>query len=234
MTASFSGAPISARILQIRKTLPPTVRLIAVTKQVSAEAVRAAYMAGVRDFGESRIQEAIAKQAELADLTDITWHFIGHLQTNKVQQALTHFDWIHSVDSLKLAKRLNHLAAELPHPPHCCLQVKIVPDPPKYGFDIDDLWQALPQLDQCTALKIVGLMTIPPYGRETAELQMIFQQARELASAINQRGFSHIQMQQLSMGMSADYPIAIAAGATLIRLGSTIFGARPNALPQQV
>ena len=233
MTASFSGDSIGAKIQQIRQTLPPTVRLIAVTKQVSAEAARAAYMAGVRDFGESRIQEALAKQAALADLTDITWHFIGHLQTNKAQQALSHFDWIHSVDSLKLAKRLNRLAADLPHPPHCCLQVKIVPDPPKYGFNTDELWQALPYLDQCTALNMVGLMTIPPFGRETAELQMIFQQARKLADAINQHGFSHIHIQQLSMGMSADYPIAIAAGATMIRLGSVLFGSRPNALSTQ-
>ena len=233
MTASFSVDQISAQIHQIQQTIPPTVRLIAVTKQVSAEAVRAAYQAGVRDFGESRIQEAIAKQAKLADLTDITWHFIGHLQTNKAQQALTHFDWIHSVDSLKLAKRLNHLAADLPRSPHCCLQVKIAPDPPKYGFNPDELWQALPYLDQCAALNLVGLMTIPPYGRNTAELQTIFQQARELAASINQQGLSHIHIQQLSMGMSADYPVAIAAGATMIRLGSVLFGSRPNALSKQ-
>lgn len=227
MTASLSVDDISARIEQVRQTLPPSVRLIAVTKKVSAEAARAAYMAGVRDFGESRIQEAIAKQTELADLTDITWHFIGHLQTNKADQALTHFDWIHSIDSLKLARRLNHLAADLPRPPQCCLQVKIVSDPPKYGFSVPELWRALPALDQCAALSIMGLMTIPPYGLAVAELQTIFQQTRELADNINQHGLSHIQIQQLSMGMSADYPFAIAAGATMIRLGSVLFGERP-------
>ena len=227
MTASLSVDDVSARIAQVRQTLPASVRLIAVTKQVSAEAARAAYIAGVRDFGESRIQEAIAKQAELADLTDITWHFIGHLQTNKANQALTHFDWIHSIDSLKLARRLNHLAAALPHPPQCCLQVKIVADPAKYGFSVSELWQALPALDQCSALSIVGLMTIPPFGLDAAELQTIFRQAQELADSINQHGLSHIQIQQLSMGMSADYPVAIAAGATMIRLGAILFGERP-------
>lgn len=228
MTASLPVNDIAGRIDQVRRTLPPAVRLIAVTKQVSAEAVRAAYRAGLRDFGESRIQEAIAKQAELTDLTGITWHFIGHLQTNKAHQALTHFDWIHSIDSLKLAVRLNHLAAGLPRPPQCCLQVKIAPDPPKYGFTVPELQQALPALDQCCALSIVGLMTIPPYGVEEAELQTIFRRTRELADNINRRRLSHIQIQQLSMGMSADYPVAIAAGATMIRLGTILFGKRPT------
>lgn len=124
----MSGS-ISERINTVRAQLPPSVRLIAVTKQVPSDVIRAAYTAGIRDFGENRIQEAIAKQAELQDLSDITWHFIGHLQSNKAKKALENFQWIHSVDNLKLAQRLNELAQQIGISPCVCLQVKILPDP---------------------------------------------------------------------------------------------------------
>ena len=124
---------ISVRIATLRSALPDSVRLIAVTKQVSTDAMRCAYAAGIRDFGESRIQEAATKQAELQDLSDLRWHFIGHLQTNKAKKAIEQFQWIHSVDNLKLAQRLNQLALELGVSPLVCLQVKILADPSKSG-----------------------------------------------------------------------------------------------------
>jgi hypothetical protein len=217
---------VIARVVHARSTLPESVRLIAVTKQVPVELMRAAYRAGIRDFGESRIQEAIAKQLELSDLTDLTWHFIGHLQTNKALKALEHFQWIHSVDNLKLAQHLNRLAQELQQRPQICLQVKILPDPQKYGWAPSELLIDLPILNQCTHLNICGLMTIPPLGLTPTEIQGVFQQTRELATKIQQHSGSHLRMQQLSMGMSDDYQLAVAAGATMVRLGRVLFGER--------
>ncbi|MEM6433187.1 MAG: YggS family pyridoxal phosphate-dependent enzyme [Cyanobacteria bacterium P01_D01_bin.115] len=227
MTGSLSPEQIQARITTIQATLPPHTRLISVTKKQPSAVIRAAYAANMRDFGESQVQEAIAKQAELSDLPDLTWHLIGHLQSNKIRKALQHFDWIHSIDSLKLAKRLHTVAGELSRSPYCCLQVKMVSDPPKYGFTLDELWSALPQLNQLTHLKIVGLMTIPPQESSLQEIAAIFAQAQDVVNQINNKGFDQLHLSELSIGMSSDYPLAIAAGSTMIRLGTTLFGDRP-------
>ncbi|HEY9887926.1 MAG TPA: YggS family pyridoxal phosphate-dependent enzyme [Candidatus Obscuribacterales bacterium] len=227
MTVSSSADRIQNCIATVAATLPPQVRLIGVSKKQPSSAIRAAYQANLRDFGESQVQEAIAKQAELSDLSDITWHLIGHLQSNKARKALLHFDWIHSIDSLKLAQRLDEIAAEVGRSPACCLQVKIVPDPAKYGFSIAELWSALPTLNGLTHLNIVGLMTIPPQSSSITEAKEIFKQAQFLADQINDQGFDHLRISELSMGMSGDYQTAIAAGSTMIRLGTTLFGDRP-------
>jgi pyridoxal phosphate enzyme (YggS family) len=227
MTASPSTNPIANRITAIAHELPPSVRLIGVSKKQPASAVRAAYQANLRDFGESMVQEAIAKQAELADLDDITWHLIGHLQSNKARKALEHFDWIHSIDSLKIATRLNKIAGEMARSPYCCLQVKMVPDPAKFGFSLEELWSALPTLNHLEHLNIVGLMTIPPLESSMAEVEAIFERAKILLDQINQQGFDQLHLSELSMGMSGDYSVAIAAGSTMIRLGTTLFGDRP-------
>ncbi|MGK7877571.1 MAG: YggS family pyridoxal phosphate-dependent enzyme [Xenococcaceae cyanobacterium] len=219
---------IAQRINQIRQQLPSNIRLIAVTKQVSVEAMREAYAAGIRDFGENRVQEALPKQQQLQDLPDICWHFLGHLQTNKAKKVLEHFQWIHSVDSLKLAGRLNRLAAELPCQPQVCLQVKVLPDPNKYGWNVSELLVDLPQLDRCKYLRIQGLMTILPLGLSGSQTLGAFEATRELAEKIEQQNWSNLQMQQLSMGMSTDYLLAVKAGATMVRLGRIIFGERPN------
>lgn len=216
---------IAATIAQIRQTIPESVRLIAISKTVSVEVMRMAYEAGVRDFGESRIQEALPKLDALSDCPDITWHFIGHLQSNKATKVIEHFQWIHSVDSLKLAHRLNAIAASTA--PNICLQVKLRPDPNKFGWLEEELLADLPQLNECQNLKIRGLMVIPPYGLPDAETLFVFRQARELATKINQQTWPNLQIDQLSMGMSEDYPLAIQAGATMIRLGRILFGDRP-------
>lgn len=213
-------------ISQFLHSIPPQVRTIAVTKQVSIEAMRAAYAAGVRDFGENRIQEAEAKQAKLQDLPDVTWHFIGHLQSNKAQRAVELFDWIQSVDSLKLAQRIDRLAKERNRRPQVCLQVKLLNDPNKSGWSIDQLRSELPLLDQLENVQIRGLMIIAPIDLKTDETLLLFQSARDLARKIEQQGFSRIQMDQLSMGMSDDYETAIQAGATMIRPGRVLFGVR--------
>ena len=219
---------ITERIAHIRQQLPAEVRLIAVTKQVPVDAMREAYAAGVRDFGESRIQETEAKIAKLGDLPDLNWHLIGHLQSNKVKKALEPFQWIHSCDSLNLAQRLNRLAAELSLRPKVCLQVKVVPDPNKYGWTVPELLTDLPELNRCDALQIQGLMTILPLGLSQQESLGVFERTRELAEKIRQQNWSNLKMHELSMGMSDDYPLAVQAGATLVRLGRIIFGERTN------
>lgn len=217
---------ITERLATIRQQLPAQVRLIAVTKQVSVEAMREAYEAGVRDFGESKVQEAQGKVAQLGELPDLNWHFIGHLQANKAKKALELFQWIHTCDSLKLAQRLNRLALELSLQPQVCLQVKVIADPNKFGWTIPELLGDLPELNQCEALKIQGLMTILPNGLSEPENLTVFERTRELAQKIREQSWSNLQIQELSMGMSEDYPQAVQAGATMVRLGRIIFGER--------
>jgi PLP dependent protein len=221
---------IAHNIETIRRDLPPAVRLMAVSKQVPVAAIREAYAAGIADFGESQIQEAERKQQELTDLP-LCWHLIGHLQANKVRKAVQMFDWIHSVDSLKLAERIDRVAAELNVNPKICLQVKILPDPDKYGWAIPELLADLPQLVTYAHIDIRGLMSIPPLGLTIAQTQAFFDRTRDLSQQIaacaSLGNSGNIQqMSELSMGMSGDYRQAIAAGATTIRLGSIIFGNR--------
>ncbi len=215
---------IAQRIAEICQEIPPRVRLIAVTKQVSVDLMREAYVAGIRDFAESRLQEALPKIEELQDLTDISWHFIGHLQTNKVRKVIEYFQWIHSVDSLKLANSLNEISMNLSKSPQVFLQVKMLPDPNKYGWTISELLNDLPQLTECQYLKIRGLMTIMPLGLNNQEILAAFKKTQELAKSISQN--SPLALTELSMGMSDDYLLAIQAGTTMIRLGRIIFGAR--------
>ena len=225
---------IKFNIEQIKHQIPNSVRLVAVTKKVTSEKIREAYQAGIRDFAENRIQEAIAKQAELQDLTDICWHFIGHLQANKAKKAIEHFPWIHSIDSLKIAQRLNRLANEalaegiIQSYPQVCLQVKILPDPNKYGWEVEKLWEDLPEIDQLESLQVCGLMTILPFGLSPEESLMAFRKVKDLRQQIKAKNWSNIKMDELSMGMSGDYLLAIKAGATMIRLGTIIFGKRPS------
>jgi PLP dependent protein len=215
---------IAHNIDTIRQNLPASVRLMVVTKQVSTALMREAYATGIRDFGESRIQAAEIKQQELSDLPDLCWHLIGHLQSNKVRKTIQIFDWIHSVDSLKLAQQIERVAAELDTKPKICLQVKILPDPDKYGWTVPELIADLPQLDRCQHLDIRGLMAIPPLGLTMPETIACFETARDLSREIRQQTWENIQMTELSMGMSGDYQQAVIADTTIVRLGSIIFG----------
>ena len=217
---------ISHQIASIKLEIPPKVKLVAITKQVDIERMREAYAAGIRDFGENRLQEALTKQEQLQDLADLRWHFIGHIQKNKARKIVEHFGWIHSVDSLALATRLDRLAGELNLSPKVFLQVKILPDPDKYGWTVAELWQDLPKLNQCQHLDVRGLMTILPLGLTSDEVLQAFEDVRTLAKAIAAKDYANLSMQELSMGMSGDYKWAIEAGATQIRLGRIIFGER--------
>ncbi|MEA5575863.1 YggS family pyridoxal phosphate-dependent enzyme [Anabaena sp. UHCC 0451] len=217
---------ISERIANIRASLPPSVRLIAVSKQVPTELMREAYSAGIRDFAENRIQEATSKQTQMQDLPGITWHFIGHLQSNKAKKALELFNWIHSVDNLHIAQRLDTLAPQMGVSPQICLQVKILPDPHKSGWMIPELLTDLAALDQCKNLQIQGLMTIPPRGLDDEEILHLFHRTYQLAQEIASQNWHRLKMQHLSMGMSGDYQLAVSAGATMVRLGTILFGQR--------
>jgi PLP dependent protein len=224
---------LTQTLANFRQTIPDHVRLIAITKTQPIAAITAAYAAGIRDIGESRVQEAIEKHEKLASLapplTDLTWHLIGQLQTNKVRKALEIFHWIHSVDRLKLAQTLDRIASELDRPaPQLCLQVKLQSDPQKTGWSIDDLMADLPALDQLTHVQIRGLMVIPPMGLDAAATRALFQAAKALQTTIQAQPWQHLRMDQLSMGMSRDYTDAIAAGATMIRPGSILFGDRAH------
>jgi PLP dependent protein len=214
---------LQAHIADFWAQIPRSVRLIAISKTLPASTIRVAYAAGLRDFGESKVQEAAAKQAELADLPDLTWHLIGRLQSNKAQKALERFGWIHSVDSLALAQRLDRLAQGRPAP-QICLQVKLRDDPTKTGWSRSDLLKDFPTLQQLGHLRLRGLMVIPPYG--SAETPQIFQEAKSLLEKL-QADCLCAEFDQLSMGMSDDYALAIQAGATMIRPGRALFGERP-------
>jgi len=213
--------PLAARLATLRSQLPPQARLLAVSKGRPVEEIRWAVALGQRSFGESRLQEAQAKQDALADLAPLDWHFIGRLQANKARAVLRRFGTIHSVDSLELAERLNRIASEENCRPVVFLQVKLRPDPGKTGFDPQELRAAWPQLQALAALRIDGLMTIAPQGLEAAERRRLFEDCAALAA--------NLGLAELSMGMSGDWPEAVAAGSTWVRLGTTLFGQRPGA-----
>ena len=209
----------------LQEKIPANVRLIAVTKQVTPKRMRQAYQgAGIKDFGENKLQETLTKKALLSDLDDICWHFIGHIQANKAKKVLEEFQWIHSVDDLSILQRLERLAVEMNIQPSVCLQVKALPDPNKFGWTFEQLWQDLAEVEKCQNLKIKGLMTILPLGLSSPEKIAAFSSVKDLAKDITVT--SSLSLPELSMGMSGDYLEAISVGATMIRLGQALFGQR--------
>lgn len=215
---------ISENITRIISQVPSSVRLIAVSKQQSVEKIKEAYNSGIRDFAENRLQEALEKQEKLKEYSDISWHFIGHLQTNKAKKVLENFCWIHSVDSLKLAQHLNKIIDDISVSPHICLQVKIMSDPNKYGWSSEQLWKDLDELEKCKNLTINGLMSILPLNLSSSESLYAFQKVQNLAKDITEK--SSLFLKELSMGMSNDYLLAIQKKTTMIRLGKAIFESR--------
>jgi pyridoxal phosphate enzyme (YggS family) len=218
MSAAAEG--MAERLARLRAALPPRTRLLAVSKGQPPEAIRRAVALGVGSFGESRLQEAVAKQAALADLEPLDWHFIGRLQANKARGVLRHFGTIHSLDSLPLAERLRRIAAEEGLAPDVLLQVKLRPDPAKTGFEPEDLEAQWPRLRQLAPLRLVGLMTIAPLGLDPDGRSALFVECAALAARLG--------LPELSMGMSGDWREAVAAGSTWVRIGSALFGPRPS------
>lgn len=200
------------------------VRLVAVSKTHPSESVRDAHHAGQNLFGESRIQEARAKIPELP--SSLEWHFIGHLQKNKIRHALPLFELFHSVDSLALARDLNRIADEVGSRPRVLLEVNVSGEGSKFGFRPETLQAEIEDLLALPRLTIEGLMTIPPLAPEAESSRRFFVQLRELRDAL-QNEFQ-LRLGELSMGMTNDYPIAVEEGATMVRVGTAIFGERPK------
>jgi pyridoxal phosphate enzyme (YggS family) len=202
------------------------VKLIAITKTVPPDRVQQAWEAGVRDFGENRVQEAKEKIASLAGLP-ATWHLVGHLQTNKAKAALELFEWIHSLDSLRLAQRLERLARDEGKRLRVLLEVNLGGEPTKSGVSEAALTELVTQIAQLRTLDLCGLMTIPPFFASPEDVRPCFRRLRLLAAEINSWHLPNVRLTQLSMGMSHDFEVAIEEGATMVRIGTAIFGSRP-------
>ncbi len=201
---------------------PQQVLLLAVSKAHPAEAIREAWHAGQHQFGENYLQEALDKQALLADLP-ITWHFIGPIQSNKTRPIAESFAWVHGVDRLKIAQRLSDARpASLP-PLNICLQVNVSGEASKSGCHPDELPVLAAAVAQLPRLKLRGLMAIPEPTEDVALQHRQFGLLRRLLEQLNQQGYG---LDTLSMGMSEDYAVAIREGATIVRIGTAIFGAR--------
>lgn len=201
--------------------------LLAVSKTRTANEIRSLYKAGVSDFGENYLQEALTKQEQLIDC-DICWHFIGPIQSNKTRAIATHFHWVHSVDRIKIAQRLSNQRPSSLEPIQVCLQINIDSEPTKSGFSVDTAIEAAISISQLPNLQLRGLMCIPEKRSSAAEQQTPFKKLATLLSTINQQLPSNIpQLDTLSMGMSADMDAAIVEGATIIRIGTALFGSRP-------
>jgi PLP dependent protein len=201
---------------------PDGVTLVAVTKAKTAESMRLAATAGVTNFGENYLQEALPKMQELGDLP-LIWHFIGGIQSNKTRDIAERFDWVHSVDRINVAQRLSAQRPFHANALNVCLQVELVPEPNKNGVDpagLHDLAHAVAQLPR---LRLRGLMCVPPPQPDVVSERAVFARLRGLLEGLNAGG---LKLDTLSMGMSGDFESAIAEGATLVRIGTAIFGTR--------
>jgi pyridoxal phosphate enzyme (YggS family) len=198
------------------------VELIAISKTHDAERVREAHAAGQNVFGESRVQEARAKIPDLP--SSLRWHFVGHLQKNKIRHALSLFELIHSVDSLAVAQDINRIAEEEGLHPRTLLEVNVAGEGSKFGFKPETLRADMEQLLALVRLSIEGLMTIPPLAEEAEASRKFFGQLRELRDSLEKE--FDLKLPQLSMGMTNDFVVAIEEGATLVRVGTAIFGER--------
>ncbi|WP_462380768.1 YggS family pyridoxal phosphate-dependent enzyme [Pseudomonas sp. Marseille-QA0892] len=200
------------------------VGLLAVSKTKPPSALREAYASGQRDFGENYLQEALDKQADLEDL-DITWHFIGPIQSNKTKAIAAHFDWVHSVDRLKIAERLSAQRPDDLPPLNICLQVNVSGEATKSGCLPEELPSLATAIHALPRLRLRGLMAIPEPEDDPARQREPFAQLRELQASLN------LPLDTLSMGMSHDLEAAIAEGATWVRVGTALFGARDYSMP---
>jgi len=201
---------------------PETVKLLAVSKKQPLDRIFAAASLGQRDFGENIVQEGLEKILATAD-AGFTWHFIGHLQSNKTRAVAENFDWVHTIDKLKVAKRLSQQRpAGLP-PLNVCLQVNVDDEPTKSGASVEILPELASGCVELPNLRLRGLMCLPKIRHEFEEQRRPFARLREMACALRDQG---IETDTLSMGMSGDYRAAIFEGATIVRIGTAVFGER--------
>lgn len=208
---------------------PDEVRLVAVSKSQPPDAVRAAFSAGVRDFGENRIQEAEGKIAELAELRlgGLVWHLVGHVQSNKARRAAVLFDVVHSIDDPALGPRLEKAAAQQHKVLTALVQVDLAGEETKFGIEESRLFTALEQLRGAKSVHVVGLMVLPPFEDDPERTRPYFRRLRGLRDRA--RAENLLLGSELSMGMSHDFEVAVEEGATMVRVGTALFGPRPGA-----
>ena len=226
-TIANNIAKVAARIREAAQAAarnPDQVHLLAVSKTQPAAAIRQACQAGLHDFGENYLQEALEKQADLADLP-LTWHFIGPIQSNKTKAIAEHFDWVHSVDRLKIAQRLSDQRPESLPPLNICLQVNVSGEASKSGCEPQDVPQLAHAIAALPRLRLRGLMAIPEPTDDPTEQRAAFARLRHLQAELQ------MDLDTLSMGMSQDLEAAIAEGATWVRIGTALFGARDYGSP---
>jgi pyridoxal phosphate enzyme (YggS family) len=216
-----------ARAAERASRPPADVTLVAVSKTHPTEAVRAAFAAGVRDFGENRVQEAEPKIAGTSDLAGVRWHLVGHLQSNKVRRAAALFGLVQSIDSVELAERLARAGEESGREVRGLVEVDLAGEATKYGLPEAELLPALQALRGRAGLRLEGLMLLPPLLEDPEALRPFFRRLRALRDRALGEGF--IAAGELSMGMSHDFEVAVEEGATLVRVGTAIFGERRQA-----
>ena len=213
------------RLAEIRyDRTPGSVRLIGVGKMHSADTLRPMIELGLEDIGENYVQEAMAKQKQLADLA-VTWHYIGHIQSNKTREITENFDWVHSVDRVKIAQRLSVHRPAGTADINLCLQVNLEQETSKGGLGEKDIEQVADEVGCLPHLRLRGLMAIPRPCENFDEQRKIFRQVRVVFDRLQSRGHA---LDTLSMGMSGDMEAAIAEGATMVRIGTALFGPRPK------
>jgi pyridoxal phosphate enzyme (YggS family) len=216
---------VRSRISQAAKAAgrdPAEVTLVAVSKTQTAESIRVAATAGVTDFGENYIQEACSKMDQLSDL-HLRWHFIGGIQSNKTRAIAERFDWVHSIDRLSVARRLSEQRPFHAPPLNLCIQVELVPEPNKGGIPPQQVGPLAVEISQLPRVRLRGLMCVPPPQANVAAERAVFGRLRALLEELNAGGR---ELDTLSMGMSGDFESAIAEGATLVRIGTALFGER--------
>ena len=202
--------------LQIKKQLPASVNLLAVSKYTSTKNIQNLYDIGQEHFGESKVQEAQNKQTLLLKNKKLKWHFIGRIQSNKIIKIVKNFDYIHSVDSLKQLQKISTISINYNKSPKIMIQIKLSNDPEKGGMKVEDLVNNFDQIKSINGIQLVGLMTMNPKGLNSRENLSLFKKCRSLADSLS--------LKECSMGMSQDWKEAVDAGSTWIRLGSIIFG----------
>jgi pyridoxal phosphate enzyme (YggS family) len=212
---------------------PSSVRLVAVSKTFPIESIADAFAAGQRDFGENRVLEALLKveQAALQKIDrsadqSIRWHLLGHLQTNKARKAAPAFAMIQSVDSVELIHKLDQAAADTQHAPELLIQVDLAGEATKFGVPPNEMPRLFDAAAACRAAKVVGLMTLPPFPEMPEDSRPWFRQLRELRDQWQASGVPASMLRELSMGMSGDFEVAVQEGATIVRVGTAIFGSR--------
>ncbi|MCI8949475.1 MAG: YggS family pyridoxal phosphate-dependent enzyme [Lachnospiraceae bacterium] len=203
---------------------PKEVTLVAVSKTKPIELIQEAYREGIRDFGENKVQEIVEKHGAMAD--DIRWHMIGHLQRNKVKQVIGKAVLIHSVDSVRLAEQIEEEAAKQNILVNILLEVNVAKEESKYGFLLEETEEAILKIKKFPHIKIRGFMTIAPFVENSEENRNVFQKLFQFYVDMKSKNIDNVSMDMLSMGMSGDYEVAIEEGATIVRVGTSIFGAR--------